>query len=178
MSHFPRETNVCPPARYAWPIPAARYARHSSNSSLLRAATRPTSSHSLYVTKRFHCSSGSLRERGFFSCVGRGLVSRGCHPEATCCAVSCPRAARHGVAQERALLPESAARPDGGDAGRRHDLAHQLDRHGLPLHLELLGARACRKQHLHCAASAAGVGRGWPRLGAARAAAWRRAALS
>ena len=52
MSLFPRETNVCPPAHYAWPIPAARYARHSSNSGLLRAATRPTSSHRLYVTKR------------------------------------------------------------------------------------------------------------------------------
>jgi hypothetical protein len=61
MSHFPRETNVYPPARYARPIPAARYARHSRAipaCGVRRAATRRTSSHRRYVTKRFHCSSG------------------------------------------------------------------------------------------------------------------------
>jgi hypothetical protein len=48
MSHFPRETNVYPPARYARPIPAARYARHSRAipaCGVRRAATRRTSSH-------------------------------------------------------------------------------------------------------------------------------------
>ena len=57
MSRFPRETNVCPPARYARPIPAARYARHSSHSRACGGPLRGQRAHMANVTKRFHCSS-------------------------------------------------------------------------------------------------------------------------
>ena len=57
-SHFPRETNACPPARYALDSGGALRVPFQQFRPDFRAATRPMSSHGRHVTKAFHSNSG------------------------------------------------------------------------------------------------------------------------
>ena len=99
MSHFPRETNVCPPARYAWPIPAASSTRAIPAIPACcgplcgqRAHIGSMSQNAFIAARRAQSRSGSPDIYGARKAVAQ---------ESSCVWLSCPRIVPTGRAGAR-----------------------------------------------------------------------------